>query len=100
MVSAARVEDQIGRYGGEEFLFILPGTDMAGARVVAERVRARIAQNEIRSGDVSLDITVSLGVAEARPDDTVDALIQRADDALYQAKRDGRNCVRADGTPP
>ncbi|MBT8092838.1 MAG: diguanylate cyclase [Gammaproteobacteria bacterium] len=95
MVSAARASDEIGRYGGEEFLFILPNTDMAGACAVAERVRTRIASDEIRSGDTSLIVTLSLGVTEAQCDDTVDALIQRADAALYRAKAEGRNCIRA-----
>jgi diguanylate cyclase (GGDEF)-like protein len=94
MVSAARANDQIGRYGGEEFLFVLPDTDLAGALEVAERVRARIASDPVHSGDIGLEITLSLGVAEAIPGDTVDALIQRADSALYEAKTAGRNCVR------
>lgn len=95
MVSAARAKDEIGRYGGEEFLIILPGTDSAGASEVAERVRDRIASDEIHSGNISLNVTLSLGITEARGDDTVDTLIQRADAALYQAKAAGRNCVRA-----
>ncbi len=94
MVSAARADDRIGRYGGEEFLFILPGTDILGARRVAERVRARIARNTFHSGDVNLAITLSLGVAAAAGNDTVDSLIRRADAALYAAKTAGRNCVR------
>jgi diguanylate cyclase (GGDEF)-like protein len=95
MVSAARARDEISRYGGEEFLFILLNTNMAGACEVAERVRSRIARDEIRSGDIGLGVTLSLGVTEARRGDTVDSLIQRADEALYQAKAEGRNCVRA-----
>ena len=95
MVSSARARDEIGRYGGEEFLFILPGTDVAGALEIAERVRSRIASDEIRSGDLSLNVTLSVGITEARSGDTVDSLIQRADEALYQAKAEGRNCVRA-----
>ncbi len=95
LVSASRANDQVGRYGGEEFLFILPGTDIDGALHVAERVRARIARDTFHSGEVNLAITVSLGVAEAVGHDTVDALISRADAALYAAKTAGRNCVRA-----
>lgn len=95
LVSAARADDQIGRYGGEEFLFILPGTDIEGALHVAERVRARVAKNTFHSGDVNVPITVSLGVAESGEHDSVDSLISRADAALYAAKKAGRNRVRA-----
>ncbi len=95
MVSSARANDEISRYGGEEFLFILPNTDLEDARAVAERVRAHLARDEIHSGDVGLNVTLSVGVTEARKEDTVDSLIQRADEALYKAKADGRNCVHA-----
>jgi diguanylate cyclase (GGDEF)-like protein len=93
MVSAARSGDEIGRYGGEEFLFVLANTDLNAAADVAERVRARVGNDTIRHEGTSINASISLGIAQARDDDTVDELIRRADAALYAAKLAGRNCV-------
>ena len=93
MVAAARSGDEVGRYGGEEFLFVLANTDLADAAVVAERVRVRVAGDHIRHHSASIRATLSLGIAEARNSDSVDDLIARADGALYAAKQAGRNCV-------
>ncbi|MGD2068732.1 MAG: diguanylate cyclase [Gemmatimonadota bacterium] len=79
------------RFGGEEFLSVLAGSDSEGATVFAERVRTSL-RNENLGADA---LTVSAGVAAYRPGmRSPDALLAAADDALYQAKRDGRNCVR------
>jgi diguanylate cyclase (GGDEF)-like protein len=94
MVSGARADDEIGRYGGEEFIFILQSTDIVEAKDVAERVRAHISSDAIRGRDAQVNVTLSLGIAQARDSDDVDALIGRADAALYTAKQAGRNCVR------
>lgn len=94
MLSGARSDDEICRYGGEEFLFILRDTDIAGAREVAERVRDRIKSDAMHSKNATINMTLSLGIAQARADDTVDMLIDRADAALYAAKHAGRDCVR------
>ena len=94
MIAGARGDDEICRYGGEEFLFILQNTDIAGGAEVAERVRLRISDDEMHVGDKNLFVSISLGVAQAREDDTADSLIERADAALYTAKFAGRNCVR------
>ena len=96
MASGARANDEVCRYGGEEFLFVLRNTDIAGGAEVAERVRLRISDDAVQAGDKSLRISVSLGVAEARAGDTVDALIDRADAMLYAAKAAGRDCLRAE----
>jgi len=80
-----------GRYGGEEFLAILPGTGTAGAERCAERIRGLIADHEFRD---RYNITVSAGVATYQLGETVPQLLKRADEALYKAKRDGRNRVR------
>ncbi|MGB5721015.1 MAG: diguanylate cyclase, partial [Woeseiaceae bacterium] len=95
MVSGARADDEVCRYGGEEFLFVLRNSSLAGGTEVAERVRARISRDDIRASGKLLQISVSLGVAEARAGDTVDTLIDRADAMLYAAKAAGRNCLRA-----
>ncbi len=87
------------RIGGEEFVIVMPETDMAVAAMVAERLRRRIASEPfpINQGTRSLPVTLSIGIAALRgKDDNAAALIKRADQALYRAKRDGRNRVVPD----
>ena len=93
MASAARTNDEICRYGGDEFLCILENTDITDGEEVAERIRARINGDTLQSGDRQFGLTLSLGLAEAAKGDTLDALIKRADSALYAAKRAGRDRV-------
>lgn len=85
----------VARYGGEEFAILLPNVGMAGALRIAEGIRAAIEAERIQIGDAVMQITLSLGVA-AMPDQatSVESFIAAADKALYQAKADGRNCVR------
>lgn len=85
-----RDADLLGRYGGEEFGIILPETDLAGAVQVANRICEIVAQHEMLFNQQIIKATVSIGVA-SYSDQTVDELIQRADTALYCAKRQGRN---------
>jgi two-component system cell cycle response regulator len=87
------------RYGGEEFVIVMPETDMAVATVVAERLRRRIATEPfaIQQGARSLDVTISIGIAALTgAGDNAAAILKRADTALYRAKRDGRNRVVPD----
>jgi two-component system cell cycle response regulator len=87
------------RYGGEEFVIVMPETDMAVATMVAERLRRRIATEpfSIQDGAGNLEVTISIGIAAlAGPADTAAAVLKRADTALYRAKRDGRNRVVPD----
>jgi two-component system, cell cycle response regulator len=87
------------RYGGEEFVIVMPETDMAVAAMVAERLRRRIAAEPfpIQEGASAIPVTISIGIAALRgDDDTAAALLKRADQALYRAKRDGRNRVVPD----
>jgi two-component system, cell cycle response regulator len=96
---AIRNIDLACRYGGEEFVIVMPETDMAVATMVAERLRRRIASEPftIAQGARNLEVTISIGIgAIATPDDTAAAMLKRADLALYRAKRDGRNRVVAD----
>jgi two-component system, cell cycle response regulator len=96
---AIRGIDLACRYGGEEFVVVMPETDMAIAAIVAERIRRRIAGEpfSIDSGAAALDVTISVGIAAlSGVSDTPAAIIKRADQALYRAKRDGRNRVVAD----
>ncbi len=91
---AARIEsmlreaDTLGRWGGEEFLLLLPETDFDASMCNAEALCAHVAGAPVVDQH---SITVSCGVASAQPDDSVDALLARADAALYEAKRAGRN---------
>ena len=94
MLSGARDGDEICRYGGEEFLFILQNTGIEEGKEMAERVRIRIGSDAVHGRDGEINISLSLGVAQAREEDTVDTLIDRADAALYAAKLAGRDCVR------
>lgn len=95
-----RASDMIGRVGGEEFVVLLPGADLAGALILAERVRASVEATPITIDGHGLTLTVSLGVAVALANDRdAIALLKRADAALYAAKRAGRNRVRAFGDP-
>lgn len=94
-----RTTDLAGRIGGEEFLLILPETDMDGAMLLAERLRAATGEFPFDLGTETLKVTCSLGVAQRTPDDRDGgALMARADGALYAAKRSGRDRVVSD--PP
>ncbi|MBN9047873.1 MAG: PleD family two-component system response regulator [Rhizobiales bacterium] len=87
------------RLGGEEFVIVMPDTDMTVAATVAERLRRRIAGEPfpIQQGTKLLNVTLSIGIAAlTNPDDTAATILKRADLALYRAKRDGRNRVVAD----
>jgi diguanylate cyclase (GGDEF)-like protein len=90
---SCRTEDIVARFGGEEFVVLLPGTNASSAVAWAERVRAKIENARIRR--VSWKVTASFGVTELLPSDTEQSFIQRADEALYAAKRKGRNCCVA-----
>ncbi|WP_159875477.1 MULTISPECIES: diguanylate cyclase [Aquitalea] len=91
-----RRTDIICRFGGEEFLIILPDTRLATAIQVAERIRSTLASRNMVASGLALSLTVSIGVAEkSTAHGTVEALIKAADQALYQAKRTGRNRVEA-----
>lgn len=91
--SGSRAVDLVGRYGGEEFVVLLPETNLESARHVAERLRQSIVKDSFKTDAGSLRITISVGVAEANDLDTLKTLIERADSALYIAKRAGRNRV-------
>jgi two-component system cell cycle response regulator len=94
LIAATREVDTIARYGGEEFVLLLPQTDPDGARNVAEKVRAELAEKPVETDAGPLAVTLSAGVA-SHPDNgtTVDALLRAADAALYSAKAAGKNRV-------
>jgi diguanylate cyclase (GGDEF)-like protein len=90
---ACRAQDSIARWGGEEFLFLLPRTGSDEALLFAERVRARIAGMSIDHDGSAMAFTLSLGVATWAADEGLEDAISRADNALYQSKSGGRNRV-------
>ncbi|MEI7443880.1 MAG: diguanylate cyclase [Burkholderiales bacterium] len=92
-------KDVAARYGGEEFALLLPDTPLAGARDVADRIRAAIARGTIKrgNGDALGGVTISAGVAQFLRGEDPQSLVARADRALYASKQGGRNRVSVDG---
>lgn len=85
-----REVDLLVRWGGEEFLLLLPRTDIGTGRKIAERIRKQVAEYRYQ---IEQPVTISIGATAIRPSDTEESMISRVDGALYQAKRCGRNCV-------
>ena len=90
---ALRGTDMLFRYGGEEFLVMLPGVDVDGAALAAERVRNIIEKHVFVSRQSTIPVTASIGAATLTMQDTAATIVDRADSALYSAKNAGRNCV-------
>ena len=88
-----RTSDHLYRYGGEEFLLLLRNTRLQGALRLAERIRRHMERTPLNCGGHEIHVTTSAGVAELLDDEDADALIERADRALYEAKHRGRNLV-------
>lgn len=92
-----RAVDSLGRLGGEEFGVLLPDTGLAGALEVAERVRAALEACPIAGPAGDFFVTVSIGAVGARPGEGFEAMLARADEAMYAAKQNGRNRVESGG---
>ncbi len=97
-----RTSDFISRFGGEEFIAILPSTGMEKARRVAEKMRHMLGKKvfEDKKGAIKIKITVSIGISQCTLGDSVDDLIKRADDALYMAKNNGKNTIFTEADLP
>jgi diguanylate cyclase (GGDEF)-like protein len=91
--ACARNSDIIFRYGGEEFVILLSNTKLDGAELLAERIRSKIEHNTLAYNMDILKLTVSQGVSTLRVNDTMESFIERADQAMYRAKKNGRNQV-------
>ena len=99
--TSVRTYDYVGRYGGEEFLIVLPNCNRERARRLSERLRRSVADAPMSAEGRELNITCSLGVAfsDASNGSDVAALVHAADEALYRAKQAGRNCVQVAPSP-
>lgn len=95
---SVRAYETAARWGGEEFLLLLPAASTANAETLAERIRRRVEEQTYSYGSYILSATLTLGVAAIRSNDTITDLIKRADNALYQGKRSGRNRVITDNS--
>ncbi|NOQ49591.1 MAG: diguanylate cyclase, partial [Nitrosomonadaceae bacterium] len=95
LLNTMRPADLIARYGGEEFALCLPDTSIKDSRLISERLRISIANTTttFEEGRLLPAVTVSLGIAQMQPGQTLDSLISAADSALYRAKAQGRNCI-------
>lgn len=91
--AALREFDLVGRYGGEEFVILLENTSTHTAHQIAERMRLRIGSEPVQVAGQDMPITISLGLAQCREGDDSQAMLQRADQAMYSAKQAGRNCI-------
>jgi diguanylate cyclase (GGDEF)-like protein len=91
--SALGEVDMLARLGGEEFVMLLPGADLVAASERAERLRVEVQRAAVRLHEATLHFTISLGVAQWQPDESLLFLMRRADEALYLAKYNGRNRI-------
>jgi diguanylate cyclase (GGDEF)-like protein len=94
LIACMREHDQVGRWGGEEFLVLLPETRQEGALLVAERIRERVEVMRIPISPLESGVTMTFGIAEFNDASTPAECITRADLALYEGKRRGKNCVQ------
>jgi diguanylate cyclase len=88
---ALRDGDKVYRFGGEEFLILLNRTDVEGAQLIAERLLTLCRQNKPLYQNEQISVTISLGLTQLHDEDTMDSLIQRSDNALYRAKKNGKD---------
>ena len=91
--SSLRIQDHVCRWGGEEFLLVLPDTETSGAVIVAEKIRSLVSGHTFTLNSISISLTMTFGVAEYDPKIEIEESIKRADQLLYQGKNKGRNRV-------
>jgi two-component system cell cycle response regulator len=99
LADAVRIADHVGRCGGDEFLVVLAGTDAPDASALAQRLR-NLRLPALALGEEEVPITISIGAATLRPDDTIDAMVERADREMYRVKRTGEMPAVTPADPP
>ena len=98
MKSSVRKQDIVARWGGEEFIFLLPQTPIEGGKIVAEEIRKKIQDARFTFNETQFAVTITLGLCEFNGSCDMDGCIKKADLALYEGKRKGKNCIFL--TPP
>ena len=93
MNNSIRAQDYIARWGGDEFILVLPETSLDGGIVIADKMRKKIVEHNIIKGNIDFNITVSLGGCDFREGMTIYSCLEMADKALYRSKDNGRNMV-------
>jgi diguanylate cyclase (GGDEF)-like protein len=97
MKDVIREQDLVGRWGGEEFLLLMPDTEIEGASIVAEKLRSKV--EEVLSNEINCQVTITLGIAQCGRSETIESCLKRADEALYKGKELGRNRVQISVAP-
>ncbi len=98
LTQSLRRQDSVARWGGEEFLFLLPETDLEGGMTVAEKIREKIEAHEFRYDGQRLTVTMTFGICLYNGSRTVEECIKRADESLYKGKNEGKNRIYTDGS--
>lgn len=96
VINGTRSSDIISRWGGEEFVALIPYINAEELKNVAEKIRLLVEKSSISLDGKNIEVTVSIGATLARKDDTAESVIKRADGLMYESKRHGRNCVTTD----
>lgn len=95
LADALRMPDKVGRYGGEEFLIVLPHTSLVQGKKIVERIRASVSKWDFNAGSKKIRLTISIGVTSFKSGEDLEQLMSHADKALQEAKQGGRNRVVA-----
>ena len=90
VMSNTRKSDLLGRWGGEEFILIMQDSDLSSTHAAAEKICQKVAEHDF---SISRQVSCSFGIAQLDNEESIDRLIMRADEAMYQAKSNGKNCV-------
>ena len=93
MEKSMRVEDTVARWGGEEFLILMPETEIEAATLAAEKLRRQIGEIPVHTHNQTLNVTMSIGVAQVHMECDIESILKKVDEALYTAKRNGRNRI-------
>jgi len=97
MRCSVREQDTVARWGGEEFLLLLPETNLNGSRVVAEKIKAELADKCYEYNNLKIQISMTFGISSFKTGDSIEECVKKADKALYKGKKSGKNCIVLSG---